>query len=785
MLKRIKQIKNIGRFKDCKAACAEFTKMTVIFGRNTYGKSTLTDLLSSIQSGNVDAIKNRKTISNQQTGQQSAKLCFEFSSGGGEIPVEFKGGHWQPSLPNNLKLKIFDDSFIHKNLFVGKQLTRDTKENFSSFILGEQGVRKAQDIADKNKIKNEATRQKNKLMKESFKDINELDQFLSLRSEKTIDILKLEINSLHQEYSELQKRKQNITEIQHRSNLQKVEWDKNEFQDALQNFNNTLKSSLHTYHEDARCKLEEHIKKQQLKIQGAENWIQRGLTIHKGKHCHFCGQILSEDALKLLEIYRQYFDSSYEEHNKDIHEQLTKNSQFLVKERVNSARSTIEKNNTTIANYSELKDLPHKQQITDILNTLYSLFSDWQNDQELLKEQIEKSINQKNLSPHRALDAINAANSTNINQKIFNYLEQYNSVIQIINEKFQEFKQSNSDTSLVQQMKNKEQERTQKERELKRLQLDEPCERYKQLTSTITQLEEEIPRLENELNNEQSQFLDKFFERLNDTFKKFGSQDFTLEKIKDNKGYKPIYYLKVKLRGVDIPENNLEVVFSESDRRALSLALFWASLDGLDETEKSNTIVILDDPVTSFDIHRITTTQREIFSIAKRVKQVILFSHFQYDVSNFLKTYKNNVEPKIKLLSIKNTNGYSTIADEDIEQFIKTEHEQKREEIFNFISKTSDVCDTSGLRVFLETEINLRFAKQIVDNDVREEQFKQRIDKLLEKNIIPDDVSYELHRWRETLNTEHHTYIIDDVENKRSTATRLMDFIYYKLIPKS
>lgn len=62
MLKRISTIQNIGRFKSCSAGAAQFEKITLIFGQNTYGKSTLADLLSSLETGIVDALTTQRTF---------------------------------------------------------------------------------------------------------------------------------------------------------------------------------------------------------------------------------------------------------------------------------------------------------------------------------------------------------------------------------------------------------------------------------------------------------------------------------------------------------------------------------------------------------------------------------------------------------------------------------------------------------------------------------------------------------------------------------------------------
>jgi wobble nucleotide-excising tRNase len=64
-------------------------------------------------------------------------------------------------------------------------------------------------------------------------------------------------------------------------------------------------------------------------------------------------------------------------------------------------------------------------------------------------------------------------------------------------------------------------------------------------------------------------------------------------------------------------------VFSESDKRALALSLFWAKMDFLSDEKKSNTIIVLDDPVTSFDDNRIMKSITRIKETLREVRQVV------------------------------------------------------------------------------------------------------------------------------------------------------------------
>jgi hypothetical protein len=159
-------------------------------------------------------------------------------------------------------------------------------------------------------------------------------------------------------------------------------------------------------------------------------------------------------------------------------------------------------------------------------------------------------------------------------------------------------------------------------------------------------------------------------------------------------------------------------------------------------------------------------------------------SHFEPDISFFLRTYKNDEQLNVKLLSIKNKSNSSTIEVDDIEQFIKTEHEQKRDKIFKFISRETNNLDIGDLRIFLEKEIDLRFAEQIMKHEIREREFKKRLEKLQEKGIISDQVVESSQILRKILNVYHHGWPNNNVEDQRNTAVGLVDFVYYRLSPK-
>jgi len=66
MISRITKIKGVGRFQECNIGGRQFDKNTIIFGQNTGGKSTLTDIFWSFKTGDIALYKAEKRLALQE-----------------------------------------------------------------------------------------------------------------------------------------------------------------------------------------------------------------------------------------------------------------------------------------------------------------------------------------------------------------------------------------------------------------------------------------------------------------------------------------------------------------------------------------------------------------------------------------------------------------------------------------------------------------------------------------------------------------------------------------------
>src|SRR5690606_13563162 len=103
MIKQIKNINNAGSYRQfSNGGSIQFEKLTFIYGLNTRGKSTLTDILTSLRDNDPTLITNRKSIP-EVSGNQNIKISFRPSGSTSQIDSIFSNNGWsQRSSSENL-----------------------------------------------------------------------------------------------------------------------------------------------------------------------------------------------------------------------------------------------------------------------------------------------------------------------------------------------------------------------------------------------------------------------------------------------------------------------------------------------------------------------------------------------------------------------------------------------------------------------------------------------------------------------------------------------------------
>ena len=785
MLKRISTIKNIGAFQECSAGPVEFAKITLIYGRNTYGKSTLGDIFSSLQKDDPVGLLARNSIPGTDQGQL---VDMGFALEGlkeSDGKAVFRSGKWERGLTNTHLLRVYDDAFFHEHVFVARKFTRDTKLKFSDFILGLQGVQVAQLIEQKKQEKRQKTSRKRSLEQDALHGIEALDEFIATEPPESIDDLITLRDKLREEHSALSRQKKDAAAIRGRLNLSHVSFF-SRVDESSHKLNQLLQTSIETHHEGAKARLDAHIRNHCNKEGGAERWIKAGLDYNNDESCAFCGQLYSDDAKALLDVYQQYFNEEFNQHERYVNQEIERSQPMLSVLLPSPEQQSLKQNEIVFQTYPELADDVDfkylKRRYQSCLDDLLELSELASAPLANINTAFEEALTLKIARPHQAIDVVDLGDLITKLDKISEFVKSLDDVIDAINEKLNQFKESVNDHEIKQKQERITTQGISVSRKILRYEKEAACAEFQQLNKSIATLDTEIPQLEESLRNDQSEYLNNFFGTINSYFTALGSHDFELTRGLDRSGHRPVYFLKVKFKKEDVNESDLDKIFSESDRRALGLSVFLSSLDAMSPVDLAKTVVVFDDPVTSFDDHRVTQTHKKMIELSSRCEQIVLLSHYKEGIAQFLKTHAFSKKYDIKLITITKSSESSGLVVGDINSFLLTLHDECREDIIDFIDRRVDRLKYRP-RVFLEAELSYRFGKQIREHNVVNDSLGNRIDGLFKSGIISKPISMELHRWRETLNPEHHVFPGNDVEDQRTTARDFMRFIFHDLVP--
>jgi len=775
----IKEIKNIGTFANfTNGSSLRFEELTFIYGYNTFGKTTITDILQSLKENDPQKIISRLSIPQIQASQ---KAVFSIKEGQSEQPLQFINNKWEQN-DFGQYLEIFGTDFIHKNLFTGMTVEHENKKNFTQFVLGDAGVTLANKIATKKKnlrdknleikskvpefVKNKSVQEQKKFLKHSIDTLNKQDIELSL-SEKNL---------------ELKTEKENLAEPQKILDLKGVDTytpPKIELINNIENFNSILKKNYGDIKDEVLSKINTHIEETFVNPNNAENWIQDGFENLKKKDggCNFCGQDLS-NAKSLINAYDSYFDAEYTKFIKDVEDNLDSAKTKITHETFNQ-KTKIQQSLTSALKFKELiKDEQFQKELENLSNTIKLIDEDTliSNKESILIE-ISSKQDEKNRKPYVALEEINF-NELQENLKIYvGYLNDAQKQINKLRTLIYFFKEQYKD---IESIRTKVETLTKEIENLEynkaRIEQNQSCLDYCTLENSIQALKDEISTLQSELETNQSSFLDEYFVKINKLFKTFGSKNFILERDNGGSGYMPVYSLKVKFHNKEISNSDLNVVFSESDKRALALAIFWAKVDLKTAEEKEKTVVILDDPITSFDDNRILSSVKLIKNSLNSMSQIIILTHYPNFIRVFCERIKN---VNVKYFKLERDHQTTYLDNQDPTEFTDSQYQKEFTNIYGYINREHNNCIKNDLRKFLENlYLPTLFAKELtqaVKNGEDVSSLSLMINYIFDGN---ESVKNKFNSFREDLNPDSHIFTTSNSEDIRNFAEDMFNYLY-------
>ncbi|MDI4651797.1 MULTISPECIES: AAA family ATPase [Pseudoalteromonas] len=604
MLEKIIKIENIKQWQHKGGLSQGFDKLNLIYGRNGSGKSTLSKIFTFINENNKAAIEALKPLESDGITALSLRI------GGANVTLN--------SLQTPFNFQVFNQEFIDSNLYIPNAKDRSQLTNYYEFSLGKVSVLKEQEIdalkAEIDTINSQLspidTRLTTKFPSKTVAKIRDIKATPNADAE----IANLEAQILDLKIAEHYKSRKNLTPL----TLTKPDLDINFF-----------KVSIESLSKEAKEKVELHITNN-LKERDVK-WIETGTQlINESDNCPFCAQPLANSQIFLL--YQDFISDSY---NKASDKFERDSKQF--ESEVNAISSKIEDLEAIVKFNNE---------ITNTWSDRIQGFALEYDFKYLNSLSTSIGLECVNLIKEKKKDLLLETDLSKFNQllgKLFDGVDfsAYNRQVEEFNEQVTKFlNELATGSSQALQAKIDGIEETKKRFETSVI---NDLDNHKSLSDDKKDKTKKVKKLKKEIDIEQESSIKEHKDSINQLLKNFHSMIRIKELDKDNKGKGGSTRLKyvitfidkeLSVENVDDNKHIFEHVLSLGDRSALALAFF---LSKFAKTNCDNSIVVLDDPMSSLDNYRKDATIFEIEKLINNAYQTIVFSHDPFFLSEIQK----------------------------------------------------------------------------------------------------------------------------------------------------
>ena len=713
MIHKINYLTSIGRYRKYVAAGqVDFKKMTLIYGDNGGGKTTLTSVLRSLAINNPSLVLRRK--STNSTVNQAAQIVYRNETDSTHTFHHTNG--WTIPRAN---IEIFDIHFVQDNIYSGYQITDNHQKGLHQFVVGAQGIAIQQQLDENKANKTRITITVNELLAQLYESVGN-----GLNKENVKEFTKIPESDA-----------ENISERILIAERNLINATTNHIIQTLQPLNEVVRTSSGIDFDSLIVDLTsttEVIQQEALQnlfvghceelrqntIASPENWLQIGFNYLQSKplnigenidvSCPFCKQNI-DNSLDIIKAYILKFNEQFNFLVNRIKSQIENIEAFNIEAAEQRVNSVIEANTSKIASWTTY--LPNTVIAPTFPLTDYNTFKEQYNSLLAL-------VKQKLQNPSIAVSTNPISDFRSTGQSINNSILLYNQSVVVYNIAITTFRAG------ILTVQNAQNELYKLKRIQKRF---EPeivtiCSSLATESANFNVLKTAYPLLIAQQEAENRTFFTSYKERINyyltDIFK-------TLFKIEDVQHIPPsgratgnkLGY-KLTIDGNDISFDSTDLLstkecFSEGDKSTIALAFFLSKLDI--DPNKTDKILVFDDPLSSFDTNRRSYTVNIIQNLYREIKQVIVLSHNPY----FLHEISSRVLANdIKTLQIKQnfTAKESKIEPCDLEELIKNDYFRQMDELEKFQASPDLLLKDNvlgWLRTVLETHLKFKFYREI------------------------------------------------------------------------
>lgn len=685
---RIQLLRNVGQFDNVSSGAGlPFGRLTVLYGENGRGKTTLAAILRSLATNDAALINERQRLG----AQHPPHIIINRSQAAANV---FQNGGWNSSSSD---ITVFDDEFVAQNVCSGLEIDTAHRQNLHELILGSQGVQlntaMLERIADvEQHIR--LLRERADAIPATMRSSLTVEQFCVLQNDTDVD------NKIDDVARQLAAARA-ADEIQRQGGFLPPTLPLFD----IDELNILLHRNLADLEATAAANVQEHFARLGT---GGETWVSQGMpriaaasagADHEA--CPFCTQSLAGS--EMISHYRAYFSAEYRTLKNDIAQAIT---------RLNSAHAgdipaAFERGIATAVQTSNFWKR-FSDSIPEINVDTAAVVRAWT----AARQAVLTLLHEKQASPLELIQ---------VSEGVLQALEAYEEERLRIAEMSTGLRTANGEIALI------------KERaaganvaalnaDLQRLgvvktRYSEPaiglCAAYVAEKQAKTQTEQLRDQARNALEQYRLTVFPAYQTAINYYLQRFnaGFRIGAVSSVNNRNGSSANYNVVINENPVTLSAEqgpSFRNTLSAGDRNTLALAFFFASLDR--DPAIANKIVVIDDPMTSLDEHRSLTTVHEMRLLCARVSQMIVLSHSK----PFLLAVWSDADRAVTRTAIRvaRQGSGSTLTSWDVNQDAITEHDRRHAIVSDYISNGGPATEreaAQAIRPILEAFLRVAY----------------------------------------------------------------------------
>jgi wobble nucleotide-excising tRNase len=695
-LQKIIDIQKVGRFDKLSAPGGlRFSEVTLVYGENGWGKSTIADIMRSLTRQQPAIIKGRETLATG--GQQKVILLVDNQQ------CAFDGSAWTGAPP---RIAVFDQTFINENIYSGDIVSLDHLKRQYGLVVGADGVALIGQLQDSDKEQKEVAQ----ALKEKEQFLQATASALGLPGMSAADFAALAV--LADADTAIAEKKKEVRRATEKEQIRSATLPQPLPVPTLSaELTTALARTVEGVASDLYRRLQDHIAlhaPSKPPPVAHEVWLESGLAFASSQGCPYCGQELRDRSL--LDLYRNYFSDAYKALASEVKQRRQTLERYTRGEFRQAIKTKFDANRVAVENLKTLtgEDCDASLDVSGIAVKLEAAAATLDRALQRKQEDLVSAVATSEYeTAARQWDDERAA------------VAAYNNQIVAFGERIEAVRRAQANANLD-SLKN----------ELAFLQARKT--RHEVDTATIVTKRQELldrqsalKKKKDELRDQLTAHTKRVTEGLGKTVNAYLDRlgaGFRIDYQQPNyKGSEPaaaysilINQTPVSPRAEDIAAPSFKNTLSSGDKSLLALALFLATVNT--DPTLADTIVVLDDPFTSMDEFRRTFTVNEINKLADRAAQVFVFSH----ELGFLRLLWDRIDQsKITSCAIQTgAPGVATLALFDLEKATLPRNETERMKMLAFLDATEG--DPGDIRALLRKVLEDFYRKgdrELFDSD--------------------------------------------------------------------